>query len=530
MQEVCVTSVSEFIAARLHAWGADRVFGTPGRDVDPLIAVLTGGSRVPEFLQARNEESAALMACAHAKLTGRVGCCLAPSGPGALRLLGGLCDAALDRRPVVAVVGQEPLSSGLGDRRRAVPASHLFAQVSEYSELVSDPALTGDALDRALRAALSGRGVATLIVPRPVLEAEAPPEPHGGEEAASSPLHLRSPLRPLERDVRRAADSLNDGHRAAVVVGPDGAEVADRVREVAERLGAGVARTPLGRDVLPDDLPHVTGVAAPLGSAPAASLVRDCDTLLLVGAHDFDTGLLSETGSRRIVAIDADSGACPVDDDAFSAVRLTGDIATTLDALLPLLHRTDDRRWRAAVEHAVREWHEEGHAKAHRFFGTAVNPRSVVAELSARLPDRAVVVTDSGTALDWWTRHLELRDGMRAALSRHLGTPGAAVPYALAARLAFPERPVIALIGDGALQAGGHERADHRAATPGAARRPATDGLLRPQQRGPQPADMGTPAGGRGPPHPGHRRGARGVVRAVRRTARAARCPLHAPG
>ncbi|MFE4054069.1 thiamine pyrophosphate-binding protein [Streptomyces sp. YIM B13518] len=450
-----MTSVSEFVAARLRGRGVDRVFGTPGPDVDPLVAVLDGGRRAPEFIQVRHEEPAALMACAHAKLTGRLGCCLAPSGPGALRLLGGLYDAALDRQPVVAVVGEEPLPPGAGDRRRTVSAAHLFAQVSEYSERVSDPALTGDALDRALRAALDGRGVATLIISRPVLEAEAPSEARG-EESASSPPRVRPPVRPLDEQVRRAADILNDGRRAAVIVGPDAAGAADRITQLADRIGAGVAKTPSGRDVLPDDLPFAAGVAASFGSAPAASLVRDCDTLLLVGAHDFDTCLLPGSGPRcRVVTVDADSGACPVDEDVFSAVRVTGDVALTLETLLPLLHRRSDRRWRDAVEDAVEEWHAEGQEKARRFFGMAVSPRAVVAELSARLPDHAIVVTDTGSALDWWTRHLRLRDGMRAVLSRRLATPGAAVPYALAARLAFPERPVIALVGDGALQAGG---------------------------------------------------------------------------
>ncbi|MEV6808728.1 thiamine pyrophosphate-dependent enzyme [Streptomyces sp. NPDC051129] len=241
-----------------------------------------------------------------------------------------------------------------------------------------------------------------------------------------------------------------------MVVGPDAAGAAGRITEVAERLGAGVAKTPSGRDVLPDDLPYVAGVAASFGSAPAASLVRDCDTLLLVGAHDFDTGLLPGPGpQRRVVTLDVDSGACPVDADALSAVQVTGDVALALEALLPLLHRRSDRRWRDAVEDAVAQWRAEGQAKARRFFGMAVSPRSVVAELSARLPDHAIVVTDTGSALDWWTRHLRLRAGMRALLSRRLALPGAAVPYAVAARLACPDRPVIALVGDGALQAGG---------------------------------------------------------------------------
>ncbi|MBI0293145.1 thiamine pyrophosphate-requiring protein [Streptomyces sp. PRKS01-29] len=448
-----MTSVCAFMAARLREWGVDRVFGIPGRDVDPLVAALTGERNAPEFIQARHGESAALMACAHAKFTGRVGCCLAPPGSGALHLLSGLYDAALDRQPVVAVVGQEPPPAG-GGRRQAVGAAHLFAEVSVHCEMVSDPALTGDALDRALRAAHTERGVATLIVPRSVLQAQAPPAPRADDEAASARARRRPPVRaPGEREVRRAAEVLNAGRRVAIVVGQGAAEAAGHVVRAAELLGAGVAKTPLARDVLPDDLPCLAGVAAPYGSAVAVALLRDCDTLLLAGAEDFDTGLVADAGTRRVITVDA--GTAPVGLDEPPAVRVTGEVAVALEALIPLLRRASGRGWRTDVERAVRAWRAEGRSKAHRFFGMVINPRSAVAELSARLPDRAVVVTDSGTALDWWTRHLELRDGMRAALSARLATPGAAVPYAVAARLAFPGRPVIALIGDGALQSSG---------------------------------------------------------------------------
>ncbi|ELS51345.1 putative pyruvate dehydrogenase (Pyruvate oxidase) [Streptomyces viridochromogenes Tue57] len=431
------------------------MFGIPGRDVDALVAAMTGEREAPEFVHVRHEESAALMACAHAKFTGRVGCCLAAPGSGALRLLSGLYDAALDRQAVVALVGQEAPPAD-GGRRPSVRASRLFAEVSAYCEPVCDPALLGDALDRAMRAALTERGVATLIVPRPVLETESPPAPRADKEGTTTLLPPRPPVRmPDERDVRRAADVLSGGRRIAVVVGQGAAEAVGQVDRVAELLGAGIAKTPLARDILPDDLSYVAGVAAPLGSAVAAAMLRDCDTLLLVGAEDFDTGLVPETGSCRILSVDADADACPVGPDTPLAARMTGDVATALETLISLLHPKSSRGWRTDLQRAVREWRAEGRSKAHRFFGMAINPRSVVTELSARLPDRAVVVTDSGSALDWWTRHLELRNGMRAALSAHLAVPGAAVPYAVAARLAFPERPVIALVGDGALQAGG---------------------------------------------------------------------------
>ena len=447
-----MTSVAEFIATRLRAWGVDRVFGLPGRDTDALVTALRGGLHAPEFVQTRHEESAALMACAHAKLTGRPGCCLASSDAGALRLLSGLYDGALDRRPVVAVVAQEPGPGG--DRGRpALPLSRLFADVSVYSELVTDPARTRAALYRAVRAARTERGVATLVVPRTLLIAASPAD---DDAAEPGPAHFRPrELQPEERDVRAAADVLNAGRRVAVVVGQGGARAAGHVVGMAELLGAAVAKTPLGRDVLPDDLPCVTGVAAAFGSAPARALLHDCDTLVLVGAHDLDSAVLPMTAARLTVVIGTDADTPPFGHELPVTVRVTSDVVPALEALIPLLERRKDRSWRADAERAVREWRAEGRAKSHRFFGMAINPRSVVAELSARLPERAVVITDSGSAMDWWTRHLQLRNGMRTALSGVLRMPGAAVPYAVAARLAFPERPVIALVGDGALQAGG---------------------------------------------------------------------------
>jgi pyruvate dehydrogenase (quinone) len=223
---------------------------------------------------------------------------------------------------------------------------------------------------------------------------------------------------------------------------------------VASLLGAGVATTALARDALPDDLSYVTGVAGPLGSEAAAALLRECDTLLLVGAEDLAPAVLPGAAACRIVTVDREPADCPLD-RARPAVRVNGDISAALEALLPLLRRAADRTWRARVEETVRTSRAAGHTRANRYFSTSVNPRAVVAELSARLPDRAVVVTDSGTSLDSWTRHLRLRNGMRSLLSGHLGLPGAAVPYAVAARLAAPDRPVVALVGDGAFQADG---------------------------------------------------------------------------
>lgn len=449
-EEDTVGNMAEVVAARLRGAGVERVYGVPGLALDPLIRALEVPRSVPTragvpwFAQARGEESAALMACADAKLTGRLGCCLAPPGAGLLRLLGGLYDAAADRTPVLALVGGAD-----GD----LALRHL-AEVSVFCEPVSRPEQLPDALRRAARAALTERGVAGLVVPREVLTATAPDEP--ADDGALAPAPVR---RPDERVLRRAADVLGEGRRPAVVVGNAGRAASAGAAGVAALLGAGVAVTALARDALPDDLPYQTGVAGPLGSAAAATLLRECDTLLLVGAEDLDHGMLRDRARCRTVVVEPEEAprgvAVPDGFPADATVRVSGDPSTALEALIPLLRRTTDRAWRAHVEDLVRTWRAEGRTRAGRYFGTSVNPRSVVAELSERLPDRAVVVTDSGTALDWWTRHLRLRNGMRSLLSGHLGLPGAAVPYAVAAKFAAPERPVIALVGDGAFQGGG---------------------------------------------------------------------------
>ncbi|MFH7334358.1 thiamine pyrophosphate-binding protein [Streptomyces sp. KHY 26] len=435
--------MAEVVAARLRGAGVDRVYGVPGPVLDPLLRALGA----PWFVQARGAESAALMACAHAKLTGRLGCCLAPPGAGVLRLLGGLYDAAADRAPVLALAGRAD-----GD-----PAVRHLSEVSVFCEPVSRPERLPDALDRAVRAALTERGVASLVVPRHVLEATAPSGPAGD----GGPEPARSRGGPDERRLRRAAGVLAAGRRPAVVLGNAGRAAAAQAAGVASLLGAGVAVTALARDALPDDLPYQAGVVGRLGSAAAATLLEECDTLLLVGAEDLDPAVLPAPGRCRTVAVEPEDSprAAAVraagEPSPDAAVRVTGDPSAALEALIPLLRRSTDRAWRDRVEDTVRTWRAEGRAKADRYFGTSVNPRSVVAELSERLPDRAVVVTDSGTALDWWTRHLRLRNGMRSLLSGHLGLPGAAVPYAVAAKFAVPERPVIALVGDGAFQGGG---------------------------------------------------------------------------
>ncbi|CAM5682232.1 hypothetical protein GCM10010345_62260 [Streptomyces canarius] len=294
-------NVSEVVAARLRHMGVDRVCGTPGLAVDPLIGALREAPTAPGFVQARGEESAALMACAQAKLTGGLGCCVAPPGAGVLRLLGGLYDAAADRAPVLALVGADPAARHIGGH-----AVRHLAEVCVYCEEVSGPELMDDALHRAVRAALTDRGVAGLVVPRPVLAAAAP-----GTPPAARPVPP-PPRPPAEEDLRRAADVL-DGAGKALVVGNAGRPASRQVVEVARLLGAGAATTALARDALPDDLPYLAGVAGPLGSEAAATLLRECDTLLLAGAEDPDPAVRPGPGRCRIVTVDREPDDCPLE-------------------------------------------------------------------------------------------------------------------------------------------------------------------------------------------------------------------------
>ncbi|HMI70364.1 MAG TPA: thiamine pyrophosphate-requiring protein, partial [Solirubrobacteraceae bacterium] len=397
------------------------------------------------------EELAAFAACGHAKLTGEVGVCMATSGPGAIHLLNGLYDAKLDHAPVVAIVGQQKRMSLGGDYQQEVDLRSLFKDVAhEFVGECVDARQAAHLVDRAVRIARSERTVTAIIVPSDVQELpyEEPPRVHGALYAGKPGYH--EPLvRPGDDELRRAAEVLNAGSKVAILVGQGARHATDEVIEVAELLGAGVAKALNGRAALPDDLPFVTGAIGLLGTKPSDDMMDGCDTLLMVGTSFPYSEWLPEPGKARAVQIDVDAGRLgiryPVD------VAMVGDARETLRALIPLLTRKDDRSWREEIEQGVASWwrllDERAHVEAQ-----PINPQLVFHELSLRLPDRAILLADSGSATNWWARHLRLRRGMDAALSGTLATMCPAVPYALAAKLAFPQRPVVACLGDGAMQ------------------------------------------------------------------------------
>jgi pyruvate dehydrogenase (quinone) len=443
-------NVSVFMLRRLREWGVTRVYGYPGDGSNGLnLAFHQVGADV-EFVQTRHEEIAALAACAHAKLTGEVGVCMATSGPGAIHLLNGLYDAKLDHAPVLAIVGQQKRMSLGGDYQQEVDLRTLFKDVaSDYLGECVDPRQAKHLIDRAMRVALSERTVTAIIVPSDVQELpyEEPPREHG---AVSSGAGYEQPVVvPRDEDLDRAAEALNAGAKVAMLVGQGAKDATDEVIEVAELLGAGVAKALNGRAAVPDDLPFVTGSIGLLGTKPSDDMMQGADTLLMVGTGFPYAEWLPEPGQVRGVQIDIDAKRLGLRYP--NEVNLVGDAAATLRALLPRLARKANRAWREEIEANVAQWWR---LLAERAQVTAdpVNPQLVFHELSPRLPDRAIVLADSGSATNWWARHLTLRRGMDAALSGTLATMGPAVPYALAAKLAYPDRPVIACLGDGAMQ------------------------------------------------------------------------------
>jgi pyruvate dehydrogenase (quinone) len=446
--------VADYVLERLRNWGVQRVFGYPGDGINGMLGAFDRASGSPEFIQARHEEMAAFMACGHAKFTGEVGCCIATSGPGAVHLLNGLYDAKLDHQPVVAVIGQQKRLCLGSHYQQEIALGQLFSDVSEYCQMIVHPGQARHVIDRAFKTALTMRGVATVIIPDDIQEEEAQPSPPKAHGSVYSSVGWSRPrMLPDDKELDRAAHVLNQGSKVAMLIGQGAAHAEGEIVEAAELLGAGVAKALLGREVLPDDIPWVTGPIGLLGSKASDDMIQNCDTLFMIGTSFPYSEWLPDEGQARGVEIDIDGRMIgiryPMD------AHLVGDAKETLRALIPMLRRKEDRGWRERIERDVREWNRICAKRSEQHFGGMINPQSVASELSSRLPDRSIVTADSGSGTNWWARHLKLREGMRASLSGTLATMGPGVPYAIAARFAYPDRPVIAFVGDGAFQMNG---------------------------------------------------------------------------
>ncbi|MER6415667.1 thiamine pyrophosphate-dependent enzyme [Streptomyces humidus] len=455
-------TVCEHILRRLHAWGVDHVFGCPGDGVDALLTACGDSEEAPRLVRSPHARTSAFQAVGHARVGGRPGVCAAASGPDAIHLLGGLYDAKLDRVPVLAIVGLRRTGRD-GPRRPEADPYALFRDVaSEFLETVTSPQELPDVLDRALRTAYARRCPVVLVVPEDVQELHCPeapvrPEwpqyPAGFGAVPAGPGRGMGPAAPSGESLERAAEILNSGDKVAILVGRGAAGASAEVRRIAELLGAGVAEELLGKDVVGDQLPYVTGTVGPLGTRPSYELMRDCDTLLAIGSSFSDPGFLPEPGRARSVRIgvepDLTATGRPYE------VELVADVRATLDRLIPLTRGEErGREWFETVCANVRRWDEVLDRRS-RLSADPVNPELVAHVLDALLPPDSIVTCDSGSVTAWYARHLTMRPGMRGVLSGGLAATGCAVPYAIGAKFAHPDRPVIALAGDGAMRLDG---------------------------------------------------------------------------
>lgn len=443
-------TVAEFTISRLQEWGVKRIFGYPGDGINGFMSALRSAEDKIQFVQTRHEEMAAFMACAHAKFTDEVGVCMATSGPGAIHLLNGLYDAKMDHQPVVAIVGQQARASLGGSYQQEVDLISLFKDVAgEYVHMACEPSQARHLVDRAFRIALARKTVTCIIFPNDVqeLDYEEPKRMHG---TVHSSVGYRKPrVIPYEDDLEKASIILNQGSKVAMLIGAGAKGAEDEVMEVADILGCGVAKALLGKDVLPDDLPYVTGAIGLLGTGPSWDMMSDCDTLLMVGSSFPYSEFLPKEGQAKAVQIDIEGKLLgiryPMD------VNLQGDSKATLQALIPYLQRKEDRGWRKTIEENIEKWWKILDARAHNS-ADPINPQYVFWELSKRLPDNCILSADSGSTAAWFARDLKIRKGMRASLSGNLATMCPGMPYTIAAKFAYPDRVAIGLIGDGAMQ------------------------------------------------------------------------------
>jgi pyruvate dehydrogenase (quinone) len=454
-------TAADFLCERLIEWGVTTIYGFPGDGINGILGALRRHQDRLRFVQTRHEEMAAFMACGHAKYTGEVGVCLATSGPGAIHLLNGLYDAKLDHQPVLAIVGQTFVRALGGSFQQEVKLLQLYSDVAAaYCEQANEPSTIRHTIDRALRTAKGMRTVTAVIIPADVQDMDAvPQQPKKTHTVHSGVGYWPGRQIPFEHDLQTAADMLNAGRKVAMLVGAGAMNATDEVIAVADTLGAGIAKALLGKAVVPDDVPFCTGSIGLLGTKPSWDMMQGADTLLMVGSSFPYSEFLPTEGQAKGIQIDLSARMIsiryPMD------LALIGDSKQTLAELLPLLRRKEDRSWQEEIIKNVEQWWTLMDDRAtpadidRDGDRPRVRPQALFAELSRQLPDNAILSSDSGSAANWYARHVKIRRGMKASLSGNLATMVPGVPYAIAAKFAFPDRVVVGMVGDGAMQMGG---------------------------------------------------------------------------
>jgi pyruvate dehydrogenase (quinone)/pyruvate oxidase len=440
-------TASDILIDTLSDWGVDVVFGMPGDGINGIMETLRTRQDKLRFIQVRHEEAAAFMACAYAKYTGKLGVCLATSGPGGLHLLNGLYDAKLDGQPVLALTGHHYHDLIDTHAQQDVDLDKVFMDVSVYNTRIMGAAHVEQVANLACRTALSYRGVAHINFPVDLQEQEVEQRSKRNipGSTASTVLAGRAGL-PTEEDVHRAAEVLNAGRRVAILVGRGALGATDELEEVAAKLGAPIIKALLGKAAVPDDSPYTTGSVGLLGTRPSQEAMENCDTLLMVGTSFPYIEFLPKPGQARAVQIDIDPTRIglryPVE------VGLAGDSRQTLQVLLPWLQRHDDRRFLEQAQAGMQEWRrlmQEQGTRGDR----PMKPQVVAWELGKHLSDTAIVSTDSGTITTWWARQIPAKRGQMYSVSGRLASMACGLPYAIAAQIAYPDRQSVAMVGDG---------------------------------------------------------------------------------
>jgi pyruvate dehydrogenase (quinone) len=445
-------NVSDFIIQRLIEYGVNRVFAYPGDGINGVMEALRRKEDKIEFVQARHEEMCAFMACGHAKFTGTLGVCISTSGPGAIHMLNGLYDAKMDNQPVLAILGQQARASLGGTYQQEVDLCNLFKDVCNYVQMATVAAQVRDLIDRAVRIALTEKAVTAIILPNDLQErpAEEPKREHG--YVISGLASISTKIVPIDEDIQRAADILNSGEKVALLVGAGALDASNEVAMVAELLGAGVAKALLGKAVLPDDLPYVTGSIGLLGTAATQYMITNCDTLFMIGSNFPYSEFLPKEGQARGVQIDIKPRNLGIRYPM--EVTLWGDSKLTLQELIPLLKRKENRDWFEKIKKEVDDSWNLLHARA-MDDAHPINPQRVFWEISPKLPENCIVCADTGSSTAWYARDLKIRKGMMCSVSGLLASMGNAIPYAVAAKFGNPGRSVVAVVGDGAMQMNG---------------------------------------------------------------------------
>ncbi|MFF0249525.1 thiamine pyrophosphate-dependent enzyme [Streptosporangium sandarakinum] len=441
---------SEVLIERLAAWGVDTVFGLPGDGINGIMEGLRRHTDRVRFVLVHHEEAAAFMATAHAKATGRIGVCLATSGPGGIHLLNGLYDAKLDHQPVLAITGMQETSVLGTGYQQEVHLDRLYADLAEYNLVVDNPAQLPGVVDLAIRTAYARRGVAHLCLPNDVQVAPADADPYQhvapARPPATAPIYLPAPGMPRPEDLEAAARVLNAGERVAILAGAGALHAREEVLAVADVLGAPVIKTLPGKAVIPDDSPYAVGGIGLLGTRPGEDLVEDCDTLFMVGTNFPYTKHLPEPGKVRVVQIEADPTRAGV--RMPTQVPMIGDAKEGLAALLPLLRRKNDRGHLEKYRRAMDRWRADM-AALESPDRDPIAPQYLMGCVDRAAADDAILTCDSGTIATWAARHWTIRGDRRFYLSGNLATMAPGLPYAIAMQHAFPGRQVIAFVGDG---------------------------------------------------------------------------------